>query len=65
MLRTSRIPTSEFAVTVWWEPMRPAGTSLLTMRIQVALLHPKLTIEQEKMMLEQKLKQMEQEQPKK
>lgn len=45
--------------------MRPAGTSLLTMRIQVALLHPKLTIEQEKMMLEQKLKQMEQEQPKK
>lgn len=65
MLRTSRIPTGEVAVTVWWEPMPPAGTSLLTMRIQVALLHAKLTIEQEKMMLEQKLKQMEQEQPKK
>jgi hypothetical protein len=46
-------------------PVRPAGTAPWTMRIQVALLYPKLTKEQEKMMMEQKLKQLEQEQPKK
>jgi len=46
-------------------PVRPAGTAPWTMRIQVALLYPKLTKEQEKMIMEQKLKQLEQEQPKK
>ena len=45
--------------------LRPAGTAPWTMRIQVALLYPKLTKEQEKMIMEQKLKQLEQEQPKK
>jgi hypothetical protein len=43
----------------------PTGGSTWTMRLQLALLFPKLTKEQEKMMVEQKLKQMEQEQPQK
>jgi hypothetical protein len=34
------------------------------MRLQIAFLFPKLTKEQQKMMMQQKLKQMEQEQPK-
>jgi hypothetical protein len=46
-------------------PVCPAGTAPWGMRIQIALLYPKISKEQEKMMLEQKLKQMEQEQPKK
>jgi hypothetical protein len=40
----------------------PAGTSSWSMRLQLAFLFPKFTKEQEKMMLEMKLKQMEQEQ---
>jgi hypothetical protein len=40
----------------------PAGTSPWTLRMQIALLFPKLSKEKEKMMLEQKLKQLEQEQ---
>jgi len=43
-------------------PERPAGTAPWTMRIQIALLYPKLSKEQEQKLLEQKLKQMEQEQ---
>jgi len=35
------------------------------MRLQLAFLFPKLSKEQEKMLLEQKLKQMDQEQPQK
>jgi hypothetical protein len=35
------------------------------MRLQIAFLFPKLTKQQQKMMMEQKLKQMEQEEPKK
>jgi hypothetical protein len=35
------------------------------MRLQLAFLFPKITKQQEKMMLEQKLKQMEQQQPQK
>jgi hypothetical protein len=46
-------------------PVRPASTAPWTMRIQVALLYLKLTKEQEKMIMEQKLRQLEQEQPKK
>jgi hypothetical protein len=46
-------------------PVRPAGTSHWGMRMQIAFLFPKLSKEQQKMMMEQKLKQMEQEQPKK
>jgi hypothetical protein len=37
----------------------PAGTSPWGMRLQIAFLFPKLTKEQQKMMMEQKLKQME------
>jgi hypothetical protein len=43
----------------------PAGGSTWTMRLQAVLLFPKLTKEQQKTMMEQKLKQMEQEQPQK
>jgi hypothetical protein len=42
----------------------PAGTSPWSMRLQLAFLFPKFTKEQQKMMLEMKLKQMEQEQQK-
>ena len=41
----------------------PAGTSPWGMRLQIAFLFPKLTKEQEKMMMEEKLKQLEQEHP--
>ena len=40
----------------------PAGGSPWSMRLQIAFLFPKFTKEQEKMMMEQKLKQLEQEQ---
>jgi len=43
----------------------PTGTSSWSMRLQLAFLFPKLSKEQEKMILEQKLKQMEQQQPQK
>jgi hypothetical protein len=46
-------------------PIRPSGTSTWGMRLQIAFLFPKLSKEQQKMMMEQKLKQMEQEQPQK
>jgi hypothetical protein len=42
--------------------VHPAGTSPWGMRLQIAFLFPKLTKAQEKMMMEQKLKQLEQEQ---
>jgi hypothetical protein len=41
------------------------GASPWGTRLQIAFLFPKLTKEQQKMMMEQKLKQMEQEQQKK
>jgi hypothetical protein len=44
--------------------IHPPGASPRGMRLQIAFLFPKLTKEQEMMMMEQKLKQMEQEQPK-
>jgi hypothetical protein len=43
-------------------PTRPPGTSPWGMRMQIAFLFPKLTKEQQKMLMEQKLKKMEQEQ---
>jgi hypothetical protein len=43
----------------------PTGTSSWSMRLQIAFLFPKLTKEQQKLLLEQKLKQMEQQQPQK
>jgi hypothetical protein len=42
-----------------------AGSSPWSMRLSIALLFPKLTKEQQKMLLEQKLKQMQSEPPKK
>ena len=42
--------------------LRSVVAESLTMRIQVALLYPKLSKEQEKEPLEQKLKQLEQQQ---
>jgi hypothetical protein len=46
-------------------PVRPSGTSPWGMRVQIALLFPKLTKQQEKILLEQKLKQMDQSAPQK
>ncbi len=43
--------------------VHPAGTSPWGLRLQFVLLFPKLSKEQERMLLEQKLKQMNQEQP--
>jgi len=43
----------------------PSGGSPWGLRLQIAFLFPKLTKAQEKMLLEQKLKQMQQEQPQK
>jgi hypothetical protein len=45
--------------------VHPPGTSSWGLRLQLAFLFPKLTKAQEKMILEQKLKQMEAEQPQK
>ena len=45
--------------------VHPPGTSPWGMRLQIAFLFPKLTKAQEKMMMEQKLKQLEKEQPQK
>ena len=45
--------------------VHPPGASPWTLRAQFVLLFPKLSKEQEKMLLEQKLKQMNQEQPQK
>jgi hypothetical protein len=42
----------------------PTGTSPWGMRLQIAFLFPKLTEAQKKMMMEQKLKQMDQQQQK-
>jgi hypothetical protein len=44
-------------------PVRPQGTPSWSMRLQIAFLFPKLTEEQKKMMLERKLKQMDQPAP--
>jgi hypothetical protein len=45
--------------------VHPAGASPWGMRLQISFLFPKLTKEQQKMMMEQRLKQLEQEQPQK
>ena len=42
----------------------PAGTSSWTMRMQIAFLFPKLTPEEKKLMMEEQLKKLEQEQQK-
>jgi len=45
--------------------IHPEGAPTWTMRLQIAFLFPKLSKQQEKMMMEKKLKQLEQEQPQK
>jgi hypothetical protein len=45
--------------------VHPTGASPWTMKLQIAFLFPKLTKQQEKMLLEQKLKQMDQAPPQK
>jgi hypothetical protein len=45
--------------------VHPPGASPWGMRLQISFLFPKLTKQQQKMMMEQKLKQLEQEQPQK
>jgi hypothetical protein len=45
--------------------VHPPGASPWGMRLQIAFLFPKLTKEQQKMLIEQKLKQLNQEQPQK
>jgi hypothetical protein len=46
---------------VYGNAVYPTGTSPWGLRLQVVLLFPKLTKDQQKMLLEQKLKQMEKE----
>ena len=45
--------------------VHPAGASPWGVRLQIAFLFPKLTAQQQKLLLEQKLKQLEKEQPQK
>jgi hypothetical protein len=47
------------AAQFYANPIRPAGASSWTMRLSIAFLFPKLTPEQEEMMMKAKLKQME------
>ena len=44
---------------LYYNAVRPDGASSWGMRLQIAFLFPKLTKQQEKMMMEQKLKQLE------
>jgi hypothetical protein len=53
------------AVQFYGNAVHPAGASPWGMRLQIAFLFPKLTKQQQKMMMEQKLRQMEQEQTQK
>ncbi len=50
---------------VYGNAVYPAGSSPWSLKLQIAFLFPKLTKEQEKMILQQKLKQLDQEQPQK
>ena len=43
--------------------VHPVNTPSWTMRLQIAFLFPKLTKEQQEMLMEKKLKQMEQQPP--
>jgi hypothetical protein len=53
------------AVEMYGNPVRPPGTSPWGLRMKFVLLFPQLSKEQEKMLLEQKLKQLNQEPPQK
>jgi hypothetical protein len=50
---------------VYGNGVHPPGASPWGLRFQISFLFPKLTKEQQKMMMEQKLKQLEQEQTQK
>ncbi|MGB9513220.1 MAG: hypothetical protein WBU20_16155, partial [Candidatus Acidiferrum sp.] len=52
-------PSAEF----YGNAVHPPGASPWTLRLQFVLLFPKLSKEQEKMLLEQKLKQLQQQPP--
>jgi hypothetical protein len=45
--------------------VHPEGTPSWSMRLQIAFLFPKMTKEMEQMLLEKKLKELQQEDPKK
>ncbi len=51
------------ALQFYGNAVHPPGASPWSMRTQISFLFPKLSKEQEKMMLEKKLKQLEQEPP--
>jgi len=50
------------SATFYGNAVYPAATSSWNMRLQIAFLFPKLTKEQEMMMMEQRLKQMKEQQ---
>jgi hypothetical protein len=51
------------SASIYGNAVYPAGNSPWSLRLSIALLFPKLTKEQQKMLLEQKLKQMQNEPP--
>lgn len=57
-------PPFNFTAQFYGNAVSPNGGSSWTMRLQAAVLFPKLSKEQEKMLMEQKLKQLEQSLPK-
>jgi hypothetical protein len=56
---------TEISAEFYGNAVHPPGASPWTMRIQIALLFPKLTKQEEKMMMEEKLKQLDQPTPQK
>ena len=57
-------PPFNFATQFYGNAVYPNRGSSWTMRLQAALLFPKLSKEQENMLMDQKLKQLEQSLPK-
>jgi hypothetical protein len=55
----------ELTAQIYGNAVHPVSTPAWTMRLQISFLFPKLTKEQEEMLMKKKLKQMEQEQPQK
>jgi hypothetical protein len=65
ILFRTRIQPVNLTAQFYGNAVHPPGASPWGMRLQIAFLFPKLTKQQEKMMMEQKLKQLEQEPPQK
>jgi len=63
-MKTGYQPVS-LAAQFFGNAIHPEGTPAWTIRLQIAFLFPRLTKEQQKMMMEQKLKQMEAQSPQK